>query len=233
MIDRLISRMELLLLRNAPGFSISLKSRRYHTLQKDRAFLDLFDQLQRKKVIIQSVSEAYNLWQLCPQTARVPGDVAEVGVYLGGTARLLSEVKGDNRRLFLFDTFGGMPAVKEGVDKVHAGSFSESRLPDVQALMAGQKGVHFCPGFFPETTQQLPADAARFSFVHLDVDIYQSTLDGLRYFYPKMSPGGMIVSHDYRYLQCPGVRQAYTEFFADKPEPLIELWDTQCLVVKA
>lgn len=231
MIDRWISRMELLLLRHAPKLSISLKSRRYHTLHTDRVFLDLFDTLQKQGVIIQSVSEAYNLWQLCPQTERVPGDVAEVGVYRGGTARLLSAVKG-KRRLFLFDTFGGMPAVKAGVDKVHEGSFSESRLPEVEALMAGQEGVQFCPGFFPETTRMLPTDATRFSFVHLDVDIYQSTLDGLRYFYPRMQPGGMIVSHDYRYLQCPGVRQAYEEFFADKPEPLIELWDTQCLMVK-
>lgn len=223
--------MELFLLRRAPGFSLSIRSRRYHTIQKDTAFLELFDRLQKQRVIIQSVNEAYNLWQLCPQTAKVEGDVAEVGVYLGGTARILSEVKG-RRRLFLFDTFGGMPAVKEGVDKVHAGTFAETRLGDVQRLMAGQERVHFCAGFFPETTKQLPADAERFSFVHLDVDIYQSTLDGLAYFYPRMASGGMIVSHDYRYLQCPGVRQAYSEFFADKPEPLIELWDTQCLVVK-
>ncbi len=231
MIDRWLSHLELFLLRKAPSFSISVRSRRYHTLQTDTRFLELFDRLQKQKVIIQSVNEAYNLWQLCPQTARVAGDVAEVGVYLGGTARLLSEVKGD-RKLYLFDTFGGMPAVKEGVDKVHAGTFAESRLGDVQALMADQKQVHFCPGFFPQTTSLLPSENERFSFVHLDVDIYQSTLDGLKYFYPRLSTGGMIVSHDYRYLQCPGVRQAYKEFFVDKPEPIIELWDTQCLVVK-
>ena len=231
MIDRWLAHLETYLLRRAPAYSVSIRSRRYHSIQKDTAFLSRFDDLQKRKLIIQSVSEAYNLWQLCPQTARVRGDIAEVGVYLGGTARLLSEIKG-NRRLFLFDTFGGMPAVKEGLDKIRTGSFSESRLPDVQALMADQKGVHFCPGFFPATTQLLPPDAQQFSFVHLDVDIYQSTLDGLKFFYPRLSPGGMIVSHDYRYLQCPGVRQAYQEFFADKPEPLIELWDTQCLMVK-
>jgi O-methyltransferase len=231
MIDRWLSKLELLLLRRAPSYSVSIRSRRYHTIQKDVPFLELFDRMQKQGVIIQSVNEAYNLWQLCPQTARVEGDVAEVGVYLGGTARLLSQVKGE-RRLFLFDTFGGMPEVKEGVDKVHAGTFAETRLGDVQRLMEDQSGVHFCPGFFPETTKLLPSDAQRFSFVHLDVDIYQSTLDGLRFFYPRMAPGGMIVSHDYRYLQCPGVRQAYSEFFVDKPEPLIELWDTQCLMVK-
>lgn len=231
MTAQLLSYLELFLIRQWPGFSISVRSRRFHSVQKDRAFLDLFDELQRKKVIIQSMCEAYNLWQICPQTAKVPGDIAEVGVYLGGTARLLSQIKG-NRRLFLFDTFGGMPEVNAKFDKVAAGTFGESREEDVKALMAGQSGVHFCKGFFPDSTTQLPADANLFSFVHLDVDIYQSTLDGLKFFYPRLSSGGMIVSHDYRYLQCPGVRQAYDEFFADKPDPVIELWDTQCLVVK-
>ncbi|MBM3848108.1 MAG: macrocin-O-methyltransferase [Verrucomicrobia bacterium] len=231
MIDRWLSHLELFLLRKAPHWSVSIRSRRNHVVRTDKEFLELFDDLQRRKVIIQSMSEAFNLWQLCPKTARVQGDIAELGVYLGGTARLLSQIKGD-RRLFLFDTFGGMPEVKEGLDKVQAGTFAETRLADVQRLMSGEKNVHFCAGFFPQSTKQLPGDAQKFSFVHLDADIYQSTLDGLTFFYPRLSPGGMIVAHDYRYLQCPGVKQAFTEFFANKPEPVLELWDTQCLVVK-
>ena len=105
MIDRWLSKLELFLLRRAPSHSVSIRSRRYHTIQKDVLFLELFERMQKQGVIIQSVNEANNLWQLCPQTARVEGDVAEVGVYMGGTARLLSQVKG-KRRLFLFDTFG-------------------------------------------------------------------------------------------------------------------------------
>jgi hypothetical protein len=47
-----------------------------------------------------------------------------------------------------------------------------------------------------------------------------------------MTRGGVILSHDYRSISCPGVKQAYDEFFADKPEIIIELWDTQCVVIK-
>ena len=69
-------------------------------------------------------------------------------------------------------------------------------------------------------------------FVHLDLDIYQSTLDALGFFYPRLTKGGILISHDYRRLSAPGVKKAFQEFFANKVEPVVLLWDTQCLIVK-
>ena len=234
MINRFLARFELFSLRHLPQFSISIRSRRNHRLREDRDFLDLMAELQQKSLIIQSLSEAYNLYRLCAQTRRVKGDIAELGVYKGGTARLLCQVK-QNRELHLFDTFdayGGMPAVRAGVDLHKPGDFKEAQITEVKKLLSGFEGIRFYPGFFPETTQGVKNRSGAFAFVHLDVDIYQSTLDGLQYFYPRLSPGGMLVSHDYQFLPCSGVRKAFDEFFVDKPEPVIELWDTQCLIVK-
>ena len=71
----------------------------------------------------------------------------------------------------------------------------------------------------------------KFSFVHLDVDLYKSTLDCLKYFYPRVSRGGVIISHDYP--NSDGVNKAFDEFFQDKPEIIIEPFATgQCLIVK-
>lgn len=69
-----------------------------------------------------------------------------------------------------------------------------------------------------------------YSFCHFDVDLYEGTLACLRYFYDRMLPGGIMLSHDYGLLA--GVEAAFTEFFADKPERVIELPTTQCMVVK-
>jgi len=71
----------------------------------------------------------------------------------------------------------------------------------------------------------------KFAFVHLDVDLYQSTQDCLEWFYPRMSRGGVIVSHDYL-SATQGVKRVFDEFFADKPEPILELSGSQCLVIK-
>jgi len=65
--------------------------------------------------------------------------------------------------------------------------------------------------------------------VHIDVDLFEATLASLVFFYPKMNKAGIIISHDY---DEPGVRKAFDDFFADKPEPVIEMSGCQCLVVK-
>jgi hypothetical protein len=69
-----------------------------------------------------------------------------------------------------------------------------------------------------------------FSFVHLDADLYDSTIAGLQFFYPRMFPGAILICHDY--LTAEGVNAAFTEFFAANPEPVIELTGYQCMVVK-
>src|SRR6185503_13560291 len=56
----------------------------------------------------------YILGQLGRQCTYLPGDFAEAGVYKGGTACLLAQVMAERsaaKRLHLFDTFAGMPAI--------------------------------------------------------------------------------------------------------------------------
>ena len=71
-----------------------------------------------------------------------------------------------------------------------------------------------------------------FCFVHLDTDLYQSTLDSLEFFWPRMVKGGRIISHDYNALEVIGVKQAFQEFFKGSPESIIEIADTQVMVIK-
>ncbi len=202
-----------------------------HSMRNDDAFLKLHASLCRDNISMQTVRERYNLWQLVRQTRALPGDIAEVGVAGGGTARLICEVKGD-KKLHLFDTFEGMPETDAAKDGIFVkGDFSTVKLDQVKNYLRAYSNVFFHPGFFPATAAELEADAC-FSFVHLDADIYQSTLDSLKYFYPRLSRGGVIVSHDYSHVTAPGVKMAFDEFFKDKPEPVLELWDTQCAVVK-
>lgn len=40
----------------------------------------------------------------------------------------------------------------------------------------------------------------------------------------------MLISHDY--LLAKGVKAALTEFFVNKPEPVIELTGDQCMIVR-
>jgi O-methyltransferase len=217
--------------RREPRLALRLQKVRNHTLEDDAEFLAFYAELRRERRALLTVREVYNLWRFGRMARSVAGDFAEVGVYRGGGARVLSRVKGD-RTLHLFDTFAGMPDTDPARDTAHsAGDFADTSLEAVRRYV-GTDGVRYYPGLFPDTTIGHEAALQRFAFVHLDVDIFQSTLAGLRFFYPRLSPGGMVVTHDYDARTCPGVAQAYDEFFADKPERVLPIWDSQALVVK-
>jgi hypothetical protein len=76
-------------------------------------------------------NEAYQLFATVKAVAKIQGDIAEVGVFKGGSAKLICEAKG-NKRLHLFDTFEGIPKV-ETIDtpKFYKGQYSSS-LEDVK-----------------------------------------------------------------------------------------------------
>jgi len=202
-----------------------------NTVRQDEVFRHLLALVRSHRVTTQSVREMYNIHRLVEFVSGIPGDLAEVGVYRGESACVICRAKG-NRPLYLFDTFEGMPEVKHAVDLHRRGDFHDTTLQSVQTRLREFSGVRYCQGVFPESAAALSQEELRFAFVPLDVALYGSTLSALRYFYPLISPGGVILSHDYRSISCPGVKKAFDEFFRDKPERVIELWDTQCLVVK-
>jgi O-methyltransferase len=159
-------------------------------------------------------------------TRDVPGDMVEFGVAYGASARLIGEY-GGGRTLHLFDTFAGLPAPgRHDSPRFREGAYSCS-LESVQKYLAGLP-CRFYEGYFPSTAE--PLKESVFSFVHLDVDLYESTLEGLKFFYPRMSRGGILISHDYQ--SSAGVDRAFREFFNRKPEPVVSLNGFQCLVAK-
>lgn len=154
----------------------------------------------------------YMLYQLGRQTAGLEGNLAECGVYQGGTALLLARLKPAHKRLYLFDTFDGMPDTDAQRDFHRAGDFSDTSLARIQGLLGGLPNVAFRPGFFPATSLGLEQET--FSLVHCDMDIYQSVLDCCRFFYPRLVRGGVMLFDDYGAPSCPGAKAAVREFCA-------------------
>jgi len=149
---------------------------------------------------------------------KILGQCAEVGVYRGGTSRMIAKMLPD-RRIYLFDTFSGMPAA--GTVDVHKkGDFSDTSIQEVSKFLSDCPNVVMKPGFFPESANGLESE--RFAFVHLDADLYESTASALAWFYPRMAVGGVIVLDDYLWERCPGVQVALEEFMTDKKEKIIQ-----------
>ena len=189
----------------------------------------------REKALLKG-NEGYQLFIMVKELCKKrKGALAEVGVYRGGSTKLICEAKGDNP-LYAFDTFDGLPPLtKEDVpDNEHQSSFMDGDFKDVtlesvKRYLSEYQNVFLFKGLFPNSANKT-VKSSKYIFVHLDVDLYNSTLDSLLFFYPKLLRGGMILSHDYS--TAPGVKKAFDEFFEDKKETVIELPGSQCLVMK-
>ena len=81
--------------------------------------------------------------------------------------------------------------------------------------------IYFYPGWIPERFDHVKDRV--FSFVHIDVDLYEPTLHSLRFFYPRMEAGGIILCDDYGFTSCPGATAACDLYFKDKQEMMISL----------
>ncbi len=166
---------------------------------------------------------------------RVGGDFVECGVFRGGSMMtialaLLAEGVND-RELYLFDTFEGMPkpGPKDvdilGVPIVEKPSWLSRRISDVSSTWANvsvekvkqamsltnypAERVHYIKGMVQETVpQEAPASIA---LLRLDTDWYESIRHELIHLYPRIEPGGVLIVDDYGHF--PANKEAVDEFF--------------------
>lgn len=192
-----------------------------------REFYERLRETRAKTNLVLRDGEAYSIYSGVLETAKIAGAIAEVGVFKGGSARLMACAKGD-RELHLFDTFEGLPRVNREHDPDFREGTFRGTLEEVKAVLAGVSNVQFHKGLFPDSAAGL--EHLRFSFVNVDVDLYESTRSCLEWFYPRMTPGGMLISHDF---DADGVRKAFRDFFGDKPEVLIELTGSQVAFIRS
>jgi O-methyltransferase len=152
------------------------------------------------------------------ETARAapPGDFVEVGVYQGGSAAYLAEAARESgRRLFLFDTFAGIPhANPEQGDAHKVGDFCDTS-PD--AVRAAIPEAIIRVGVFPDT---LTDDVGPIALAHIDCDQFQSVRDCCIELAPRMVAGGVMIFDDYDCLE--GARHAVDACFGERVEKSAE-----------
>ena len=170
----------------------------------------------------------YTLMKLLGQASALikEGNVAECGCWRGASAyQIAHNLKRASfkNKFFIFDSFEGLS------------DFQKEDLKDNTVMdLAARKKEFACPlnvvqenlkefdfidykkGWIPERFAEI--DNLKFSFVHIDVDLYQPIKDSFEFFYPRMLKGGIIVFDDYGYLSFPGAKQAIDEFIEGKED---------------
>lgn len=198
---------------------------------KETSEVKLISRMQKERHSLLTAYECFTVLSCAKGFRNRPGAFLEVGAYQGGSAKLICEIKGDDRPFYVCDTFEGLPESHEKDRGVHRKSQYSCSLESVSTYLSAYKNVHFIKGFFPDSAAgNIPEDIS-FAFVHLDVDLYESTLKSLEYAFPRLNSGGVIISHDYSVLS--GVKAAFHEFLEAHPEcALIELPSTQVMLIK-
>lgn len=148
----------------------------------------------------------------------IPGDVVECGCALGGSAALMALTLRKlqaKRRLWVFDTFEGLPAPSaEDPDVELAKLFTGKCLGTLDEVrdfferFGLANGVTPVKGLFQETLPTTPV--SQISFLHVDGDWYESVRVCLNNLYDRVVPLGVIQFDDYGYWK--GARKAVDEF---------------------
>jgi O-methyltransferase len=165
-----------------------------------------------------------------------PGVYVECGVATG--AQVIAMAAGaPDKIIYAFDSFEGIPLPSNKDDQMpgirHLNDDERKELPNPgeQVLVSSGATVHslevfldnlenalgevknVCavPGWFEETVQNFDEPI---SILRLDGDLYNSTYVCLKYLYPKVIKGGLIVVDDWG---LPGCRQAVYDYLEGEP----------------
>lgn len=163
---------------------------------------------------------------LCRRLSRVPGAAAELGVYRGAFAQCINALLPE-RTLYLFDSFDGFDpgegAREQAANNCNEAFLAAHRHTNAEAVrdsMPHKENVIVKAGFFPGSLKGLED---RFCLVSLDADFQETTLAGLRYFWPRLHPGGYLLLHDWGDPRLTGVAAALEQYEAEIGQRLLSV----------
>lgn len=195
-----------------------------------------------KPYTITSIERMYALYEACVYIVEhgIPGDIVECGVYRGGSSMLCAltlKMMGDmQRKLYLYDTYAGMPAPSEkDVDlagkmaaktwrKLQRENYSEWMFASLEnvtesMLTTGypKENLIFVKGKVEET---IPGTAPKnISLLRLDTDWYESTYHELVHLFPRLSTNGVLIVDDYGHWR--GAKEATDQYFKEARESIL------------
>ena len=160
----------------------------------------------------------------------IEGDFAECGCWKGNSllaTKFLIDKYNLEKSFHIFDSFeGGLSDFKEKdirnssirtdfeaetVKKQFRSSY-EDLLKKTEHL----KNLKINKGWIPDILRS--QKDRNYCFVHIDVDLYEPTLESHKYFFKRWSKGGVIICDDYGYRQFPGAKIAVDEFIKTLPK---------------
>ena len=138
----------------------------------------------------------------------VRGAIVECGTWRGGMIAALAEAL-PKREYLLFDSFEGLPPAQDidgpwarewqanpNAPNNHNNCTASEAEARQSMAMAGVE-ARFVKGWFADTLPSFAAEKPRIALLRLDGDWYESTLTCLRFLFPLVPSGGVVIIDDY------------------------------------
>jgi hypothetical protein len=144
-----------------------------------------------------SVGKRYDIYSyVFDKYVQRPVDYLEFGVYRGGSMRFALEKLGSDCNFFGFDSFEGLPEDwYYGVDK---GEFRVLGMPQIT-----NSNVTFIKGLFEDSLPTFLSSTTlkKFLVLHMDADLYSSTICVLRTLKDHIVPGVIVIFDEYWFVK--------------------------------
>jgi O-methyltransferase len=181
-----------------------------------------------------SALETEKIIELAREKLKCQGDFVELGCYKGDTSLLLAEVlKGTDKKLWIYDSFEGLPEKKEidesalGINFKVGELYVTKREVKERFLRANLPVPVIKKAWFNELTDSdLPG---KIVLAFLDGDFYESIKVSLKLVAPKMADDGVIIVHDYQNPVLPGVAKAVDEW-AQEQKKTIKTYQSMAII---
>ena len=154
-------------------------------------------------------------------------DFAECGCWKGHSTFIISKLIKDSKKninFHIFDSFEGLSIpTKDDKNFQKLNKNKNKRIielfssPEIFVKDQVLKDFNFCKiylGWIPSRFNDV--NEKKFSFVHIDVDLYEPTIKSLEFFFPRLEKNGIIVCDDYNHSIFDGAKKAWDEYFLNK-----------------
>ena len=142
-------------------------------------------------------------------------DIVELGTWNGHSSLIIAKlIKKFKKKinLHIFDSFQGLSTPIKIDNQTH--QIKENFIGDekfVREIFKKYKFVKIYPGWISEKFYLLKNK--KFSLIHIDLCLYKPTLDSLKFFYPRLVKGGILISNSYNSNIFKGETKAFDKFF--------------------
>lgn len=183
------------------------------------------------------------LWTAA-NASRLDGDFVECGVSYGFLSSAVMEFLDWDRlgkTFYLLDTFAGVDPRFSTADERRAGALKKSQqwlrygfyassVDSVRANFAQWRNQRIVVGAVPDTLDQV--DARVVAFLHIDMNCAAPEVGALRFFWPRLAPGALVLLDDYAFSGAEEQRIAMDGLASELGVPICALPTGQGLLIK-